>query len=271
MLVLIVGAIIAVARLRNDRDRLARAERSARAELVRSLLSEARAGHRREGSGRRIESLEALTRASRLRATVAGHEGLPGILELRNEAIACLALADLTVERRWRGYPAGSTRVGFDADFERYARAHDDGTIRLARVTGDEESARLRGLPGSARSLRFSPDGGLLAVHMDDGRLQIWDLGKREPLPHVLDGVCGNAVSFHPNGRQLAVGHCDGSISLHELGGRESSRLLSPAGRPQPLHIAFDPDGRRIAACNKDLPTVLVRDIVRAYAADTAE
>src|SRR5262249_32263504 len=93
--------------------------------------------------------------------------------------------------------------------------------------------------------------------------IQIWDLGSREPLPHALDAVCGNAVDFHPNGQQIAVGHFDGSISLHDLDGREPSRLLSPAGRPLPLYLAFDPAGRRIAVCNKDLPTVLVRDLVR--------
>src|SRR5205823_4465750 len=45
LLVLVAGSIVAVARLRTDRDRLARAQRDTQKELVRSLISEARAGH----------------------------------------------------------------------------------------------------------------------------------------------------------------------------------------------------------------------------------
>jgi serine/threonine protein kinase/WD40 repeat protein/Tfp pilus assembly protein PilF len=261
LLALIVVSIRAGARLQNERDRLARSERNLRAELVRSLVSEARAGHRSGVSGRRVESLDALERACRLRATVAGHEGLPSVLELRNEAIACLALTDLTIGHRWQGYPAGSTRIGFDAGFERYARAHGDGTIRLARVAGDDEICRLAGFPGKVNLLRFSPDRRFLAVKMDDGRLQVWDLGRREPVQQTFDAVRAVTFGFHPDSRRLAVGHFDGSIRLHDLEGRETTRLLSPAGRTLPLHIAFNPDGRRIAVAHKDLTTVLVRDL----------
>ena len=41
--------------------------------------------------------------------------------ELRDEAIACMALADLRVASEWEGFPPGSCGLAFDARLERYS------------------------------------------------------------------------------------------------------------------------------------------------------
>ena len=64
--------------------------------------------------GQRFKSLEQLAQAARLQPS----------LELRNEAIACMALVDLRPGPEWEGSVPGSTGVRFDAALER-SRARD--------------------------------------------------------------------------------------------------------------------------------------------------
>src|SRR5262249_11672003 len=51
----------------------------------------------------------------------------PALL-LRNEAIACTALADLSPVKRWQGRVGPEDAVDFSADLERYARVERDAS-----------------------------------------------------------------------------------------------------------------------------------------------
>ena len=55
-------------------------------------------------------------------------------MELRNEAIACLALADIRIVKEWEGWPAGSQGLAFDGDLERYAYSDTKGNISVRLV-----------------------------------------------------------------------------------------------------------------------------------------
>ena len=63
--------------------------------------------------------------------------------ELRDEAIACLALADLRPVRTLAGRSLDEYRVAFDATFDRYAVSDAEGNVSLRRVADDVEVARL--------------------------------------------------------------------------------------------------------------------------------
>src|SRR5206468_12052146 len=99
-----------------------RAEREAKYSLFEARLAQARASRYSRQVGQRLESWKALTKAAALAGELAlGEERL---LELRNEAIACLALPDLRrVKGPWQGSPTGGPwHVEFDADLKRYSR-----------------------------------------------------------------------------------------------------------------------------------------------------
>src|SRR5438093_281059 len=109
------GGAASAARQGADRESLrARgAERDKTEQLWASYLSEARARRRSGRVGQRFDSLAALARAARIRPS----------LSLRNEAIACMALADLRIHRQWSGgMPPFTGSESFYADLKRYAR-----------------------------------------------------------------------------------------------------------------------------------------------------
>src|SRR5947209_3941828 len=88
------------------------ARRDAVDKLWASYLAQARAGRWSGRVGRRFDSLEALAQAAKIRAT----------LELRNEAIACMALPDLRRERQHAGVYSDRIGVAFDVGQHSYAR-----------------------------------------------------------------------------------------------------------------------------------------------------
>ena len=115
------------------------AEDKATRELFEALLASARANRLSHRIGQRYETLETVRKATAL----ARQLGLPDerLLELRNEAIAALALPDLRVANEWPQDP--DDVVSFDAAFERYACTDRKGTVEVWRVGGKNPLYRL--------------------------------------------------------------------------------------------------------------------------------
>jgi serine/threonine protein kinase/WD40 repeat protein len=221
----------------------ARAE--TRSQLWESLVAQSRASRRRIDAGRRSEALAAVKKARDLDNDPDRRRAL------RDEAVAALALTDLTLGRQWEIETGVEwTGLDFDSQFARYARGVVGGDISLRDARDDRELARLPSAGRQPAILRFSPDGRLLAVKYDDektGReeLWVWDLEQRRPIIQVANGVTGNALDFRPDSRVLAAGRRDGSIRFLDLGtGREVGR--QELGRPLEA-VRFDPSGRRLA------------------------
>jgi WD40 repeat protein len=226
--------------------------RDAREKLWRAYLAQARAHRWSRRPGRRFDSLEALAQAAVIRPSV----------ELRNEAIACLALADVRVQRRWRLETAAAKWGGtvFDAPLERYASVDQNGSVRVCRTQDNRELLRLPspGTPDSAQ-LRFSADGRYLAGRYLGTRwswLHVWDLSARKLILSETDR--GYAFDFGPDSRQIVMADSHGALCFHALPEGRLVHVLD-LGRPQCL-ARFDPAGRRLAVCGCQSATVQVVD-----------
>jgi hypothetical protein len=246
LLLLVAGvASVDAGRLRRQLARTRQAEDEATSRLYRSLLEQARASRLSRRAGRRFQSLQALAEATRLARQMNLAE--EQFRDLRNEAIACLALSDLRVAREWDGLPEGTLALDIDPRLERYARFDSRrGVLSVRRVDGDAETHHLAGVaPGV--TCRFSPDGQLLRVD-EAGRIRVWKLADPELalLAEVANGTCAD---FSPDSRELAVGHRDGSVSLHDLtrGGQELRRL---SAGPYPIFLRFHPGKRQVAVAS---------------------
>jgi serine/threonine protein kinase/WD40 repeat protein/tetratricopeptide (TPR) repeat protein len=217
--------------------------------LYHSLVAQARASRLSRRVGQRFDSLKALEEA----AKIARQLNLPeeDFLELRNQAIACLALPDLRVAKEWDGWPADTTFVLFDQKLERYARHDQQGNISIRRVADDGEICHLE----AADWPRFSLDGRFLAA-LGPGSVKLWQLGGAK---HKLIREEPAAMwhAFSPDSRLFAVGHADGSIGLFELPSGKPLRRLS-AGTP-PRVLAFNPKGGQLALASET--SVQVRDL----------
>jgi WD40 repeat protein/tetratricopeptide (TPR) repeat protein/tRNA A-37 threonylcarbamoyl transferase component Bud32 len=233
------------------------AEVKGRERLFEALTERAKAGRFSRRVGQRFGSLDAITEAVRL-----GRElDLPTerFDELRNLAVACLALPDIRLVKEWDGWPEGSYGLACDDDVRLYARGDGQGRVSVRRVADDGEVALLPGDGGRVR-LVFSPDGRVLMVHHfeKNHRVEAWRPGEDWPFAVVQEAADVTDVKVRPDGRQLALAHRDGTIALHDL---PSGQLGQELRAGKALSLEFDMGGRRLAAFGGPYPDPAMSDV----------
>lgn len=230
-------------------ERAERAEQDATEKLRNALLAQARAGRHSGRAGQRVESFEAVRQASAIR---------PG-LDLRNEAIACLALADL------RPLPTPDNSRGqrlysaFDEALERFVRVDASGAVSVCRADDGAELMRLPDTisPGNLYSA-FSLDGRFLALHHRGGGLLAWDLEARKRILHLPRDNALTACAFTPDSRTLVASYAPGSLVFRDLKSGETNQIVATSGAPH--RFAFSRDGQRLAVCRDSSSRVQILD-----------
>jgi len=182
-------------RFRREAERAILAEQQARSQSWESYLLQARAERRSGEAGQRYAALAAISNAVTIRPS----------LELRNEAIAALALPDVRVTRAWE-HPAGNTALAYSASLERFAVQRPDGQISVCLASNGQEFARL---PVVGRPpywiVGFTSDERRLAVKCYEDRkpvCYVWDIATRKPILGPIPGTCGTFLS---DGSQFVV------------------------------------------------------------------
>jgi WD40 repeat protein/tetratricopeptide (TPR) repeat protein len=230
-----------------QRDEIASQQTQTRENLFAARTAQARATQLSGQVGQRHGSLVAVGGAAR----VARGLNLPEarLDELRDEAIACLALPDLEATGRVIHPPPGVTLFAFDPTLTRYALRFLEGTILVRRVADDQEIARFQ-----ARGdrdifvFRFSPDGRYLATtHLPNFELTVWDVDRGAVAVNDPGRVTGRAVRFSPDGRRIVLAHEDGHILDYDLATGQLRRRWRGPAQGSPRDLAFGPDGVQIA------------------------
>ena len=106
----IAYSLISASRIRLEARHARLAEQQSRSELWQSYLAQAHAQRLSGQAGQRYASLDVIGRATAIRPS----------LELRNEAIAALALPDARLTRTWR-YNDSRLTLAYSASLERFA------------------------------------------------------------------------------------------------------------------------------------------------------
>ncbi|MBM4068032.1 MAG: hypothetical protein FJ271_03685 [Planctomycetes bacterium] len=259
LLVLAIGSLIAALMLDSERRELEivnvsldEARKDAVDKLWKSYLAQARAGRWSGHPGRRFESLEALARAAEIRPS----------LELRNEALAGLALPDRRLDRKWRDY-SGSKLILFDPAFAHYVQADVAGNISVKRTIDDVPIALLPAPKLAAWLMHFSGDGRYLAVkyHPQDfpqrNRVIVWNVKTAKPVLEFTQ-LSYSALDFSPDSKSLAMVHLDGAVRIYQLPNGDKPQ---PLFRGPPAHsIRYDPGGRRLAVSSLQANEVHIHD-----------
>jgi WD40 repeat protein len=251
LLAVAVGSPIMLVNLRDEQAetvkqlrRAERAEREARERLRDSYRAQAQARRWSGRPGRHFLSLEAIREAALIRPS----------RDLRDEAVACMPLADLRVGLRRACRPPGTEQnhyVAVDAALERYAVAADGGGVSVRRLADDRELRRLPAPDPGAGNLVFSPDGRFLA-RRGGTAVVVWEVATGEVVVRVPtpDAECIYAQAFSPDGRRVAVGVGDATVRVWDLASRtEIVRLATPA---RPEAVAFRPLVPHLAVSSLD-------------------
>ena len=233
----------------------------ARDQLFLALLNQARSGRFSRQMGQRLESLDALEKAARIRPDQ----------RLADEATAALALPDIRRAPTLTGNFSGTNGYDFDGEYQTYARIDDQGIIRIRSVPENEEirhfPIKMKGLAGNVR-LDLSPDGQFVAVRDGyqaiDGqahgyRVQLWRVADGTPVLREELQQCG-AMAFSPNSRQAAVAKGDEVLCIDLASGEETSRWRLPA---KAHSLAFHPNNLRLAVGHSTGHVASVYDSVR--------
>src|SRR5262249_33912808 len=177
------------------------------------------------------------------------------LMEVRNEAIACLALADLRILKEYEAFPEEPTSA-FTPDLECYARSDFKGNISIRRVEDDSELAQLpmdgRDAPKTAAHfMRFSANGKVLALRHHEssskvGNIRMWDWRRGKLLFQSLESFPGASLDLSPDSRHVALGHPNGTFTIHDAA-TGTELLKSTSLGMTPTKLAYNPDGTKLA------------------------
>jgi signal transduction histidine kinase len=175
---LALTAVLASLRATRHQRSAEQAQEAARSELWSAYLSKARAARLGSALDRRQESLRAIASAAAIQSSA----------ELRDEAIAALALTDFVLEQSWPLSEEATTEA-FDRELRQYAVGSTNGDIVVHRVSDNQVVRWLRqtgdGVPrtqGPAIGLEFSPEGDRLAARYEKGGAVVWDVASAKPV-----------------------------------------------------------------------------------------
>jgi eukaryotic-like serine/threonine-protein kinase len=248
LVVIAVLSLLAALQLGVEAGKARDAERDATDKLWQARYAEARALRLGGRIGQRFESLKAIQEAAAITHTRASHD--KDALALRNEAIACLALADLRVLAQWEVPTPWDFYVALDRKEERYAFTDEQGNIHVRRTADHQEIARLPG-PGRPPLFvmpYFSLDGRYLLVcyHLEGESYPsvVWELFAQGGSREVVRIEDCYTCRFISDGGSLAVARRDGTLGSYDLVWGKARTLRRGC---RAMQLAIRPDGKQLA------------------------
>ena len=204
--------------------------------LWEARLNQARSARFSGRPGARALALEALREAARQRVTP----------ELRNEAIAALALDDFREGAFTNILSGRDASFAVSADLDRLALAEPDGSVRLLPLFAGGEERRLASPGEPVHYLFFSPDTRWLVARHESGFTRAWSLADGRPGLALNDAGRGTTsrgtVRFLPDapGRCWLSDQAGHRLRLLDLDTRREVASLTLDGMPGVLAPASD-------------------------------
>jgi WD40 repeat protein/serine/threonine protein kinase len=239
--------------------RARRAEAQSREQLWSSYLAQAKALRLSHEPGGRADALRALKAAAEIRLSP----------QLRNEAVAALALTDLQLKKVWP--PSDGARIfAFDIGYERYVYVPTNGPPSIRRVVDDSEVTRLTGyippVPQFTPGFEFSPDGRFLLAWSRGSAarpLDLWDLNTGD-IAATFEGEL-RAPVFSPDSHSLAFSEVaddtNGVVKVYDLTSNPPVLKHETTRGIRVSYMQFHPSREMLATCSNDSDDASVWDL----------
>ncbi|MEM9659111.1 MAG: protein kinase, partial [Planctomycetota bacterium] len=247
-LVLIIAAVAGI---------FVQAGREARRELDRkytqSLMFLANASARRHQAtvGHRFESLKHLEQAARLASELRMSDDV--VRKIRDEAIACMTLADLRLACQWKASVGklDSRRFAFDAALTRCAEIPEHNVVVLDLNRQPAEKRVLGAELPAFDQLAMSSDGRFLAARLyEERRIVLWRLDEQAEDRETIGVDRAACFAFDAAGERLCVVDEAGAIWMYGL---QSGRLRKSIGRGRSAAgCCFNHRGSQLAVWQAD-------------------
>ncbi len=256
-----VGAVVLRAQrdqARDAEDRAREAERTRRQQLYKAYIGEARAVRGSGRVGQRYRGLDAIREI--LKAVPPDELSDEQRAELRDEAIASLALPDVRIVSRKPSLSSGAFDLDCDASLNQFILS-DRATQRtiVRDSTGARPDELLPVVPSDVQyryiQRQMSPTGRFVAeimvgaVDIRQSRFRIWD---REVQKFVFDSPnplnWATKLDWHPQRLEAIVEGSNGLLQVMDL--TTGQRLSEAKRRFAYGHARYSPDGKLLAVTN---------------------
>jgi WD40 repeat protein/tRNA A-37 threonylcarbamoyl transferase component Bud32 len=246
----LIGSPVALWRINREAQRAKNAQNELRLRLWDSYRAQAQAVRTSGRAGRRFESLDVIRKAIAIKPS----------LELRNQAIASLALSDIRLVKSWA--EAGEQREFgcLDVRRRRYAYAPSSGEISIRSIESDTQLLDLPTIGQKVQYLaEFSPQGNYLLVLYADRLTRAWHLDSRQVLLQFPTGHYGDFNDFSADDGRLAVCSNLREVDLYDLARRERVKAFPLPG--QPHGVRFHPTQNVLAVLCREPPAIHLLDL----------
>jgi WD40 repeat protein len=152
--------------------------------------------------------------------------------------------------RTFAGHRSHILTVRLAADGKLLATAGHDGVVYLWDSDGARPRRELPGVQGRLRGLALAPDGRTVATAADDLGLRLWDVAAGKEPRQLAPAYLVYCLAFTQDGKTLVtVGQDKAGYQRLQLWDVATGREVgSDKGLESFTGVAFNPDGRRIAA-----------------------
>lgn len=213
--------------------RAEQAEGEATEKLWESYLTQARALRYSGQPGRKEKILNAVKTAAKIRPSA----------ELRDEAIAALAMKDLIISNDLRPVKAVGFDIAFEEQFKKYLLTHPSGSF-VVRDWASHSNIYQGVITNGIESHYISPQGNYIVLGAWNGEARVVDLRDRAEIIS-LKSATRSFANISPDERILAAITKTNEVTFFDLDeATEMDRFTLPVLMSVPK---FAPDGRTIA------------------------